>query len=353
LCFLPEFFFSPWFLPKGTGKTKTLTEAVLQVLHRQPQSTILLAAPSSTAADTLALRLAGSLKQGEMIRINDFSRTFAEVPEKLMLYCSIDEEKNVFCLPELKALMEARVIVTTTFDASLLVKARVTNSDLAKLNVAVASTIKPRKDSKDEVQDEGVPLHFTHLIIDETGQGTEAELSSLLATILPSKESSRNRDPVLVLCGDHNQLGARIQSHEARSNGLDISLLERLWDRPVYNQAMKRLREGRRKSTLKALNSGGLFSSSRNGLVPKESFCAHLVQNYRSRHPALLMAPSSLFYNDTLRPADLRKSELRNWNELPTKGFPLLFEGVEGEDKWVDEGVSWHSELYLEKNRKD
>lgn len=330
----------------GTGKTKTVVEATLQILLRQPQSTVLLVAPSNTAADTLALRLSDNLKQGDMIRINDPSRTFAEVPEMLMLYCSIDEEKSTFCLPDFNDLMKARVIVTTTFDASLLVKARVTNSDLARLITAVSPAIKPKlssrgNESNREEGNEGVPHHFNFAIIDEVAQGMEAELSSVLAALLPSRYSDRKSDPVLVLCGDSAQLGPRIQSHEARSNGLDISILERLWERPVYKSAMQRLRQGRRKFTLKSLNGD---ANRIQEIIGKEKICAQLVQNYRATHPALLMVASSLFYNDTLRPADLRSSELRNWSGLPMKGFPLVFEGVEGEEKWVDEGVSWHSE---------
>jgi len=69
--------------PFGTGKTKSVVEAVLQILRCQPDATVLLAAPSNSAADTLALRLRKTLRPPDMLRLNDRERTFAEVPDVL------------------------------------------------------------------------------------------------------------------------------------------------------------------------------------------------------------------------------------------------------------------------------
>jgi hypothetical protein len=95
--------------PPGTGKTRseflrnsqnpnslyprrTVVEAVLQILWLQPESCILLCAPSNPATDTLAARLRHRMKPGEMFRLNDQNRTFAEVPNHIMQYCR--EKKN-------------------------------------------------------------------------------------------------------------------------------------------------------------------------------------------------------------------------------------------------------------------
>lgn len=47
-------------------------------------------------------------------------------------------------------------------------------------------------------------------------------------------EDSDMTIPQLVLCGDPNQLGPLICDDDARANGLDISLLERLFKRALY-----------------------------------------------------------------------------------------------------------------------
>lgn len=43
--------------PPGTGKTKTLVEAVLQLLKRYPTTHVLVCGASAPSADTLAMRL--------------------------------------------------------------------------------------------------------------------------------------------------------------------------------------------------------------------------------------------------------------------------------------------------------
>jgi len=67
-----------------------------------------------------------------------------------------------------------------------------------------------------------------------------------------------------------------------------------------------------------------------------------LVRNYRS-HDSILKLPNSLFYeNDLISCADLFKSHsLVDWEHLPTKGFPLIFHGVQGEDKREANSPSW------------
>ena len=118
--------------PPGTGKTTTIVEAVTQ-LAKDPAflGTILVVAPSDPAADTLVKSLRGHFIPRAMLRLNEFSRTFSEVPEELLPYSWVDNE--IFSLPPFINLMSYRIVVTTCMGAKMLVDARVTNRDLVSL----------------------------------------------------------------------------------------------------------------------------------------------------------------------------------------------------------------------------
>ncbi|KAJ3868521.1 P-loop containing nucleoside triphosphate hydrolase protein [Lentinula novae-zelandiae] len=284
--------------PPGTGKTRTVVETVHQILHTQPEAHILLCAPSNSATDTLALRLGSSLKPGDMLRLNDQNRTFAEVPD------SIHVESDSFAIPTWKMLMSYKVVVASCLDANILVDAACTNTVLCVLEEHVVSSLHPHRKIKYQI----VP-HWTHLLIDEAAQGSEPELLVPISVVLPRHElSAPNRTtsfdyhwlstvPQLILCGDINQLGPIITSQQARTYELDVSLLERLFDRPLYAE-----------------------------------------HNYRS-HPAILMPPSAMFYNDSLEPC--ASNGMISWAGLSNNKYPLMFLGCDTKDESVDERATW------------
>lgn len=61
--------------PPGTGKTKTLVEAVLQLLKRYPTTHILVCGASSPSADTLAMRLRRELPPSDVSRVSQLIRS--------------------------------------------------------------------------------------------------------------------------------------------------------------------------------------------------------------------------------------------------------------------------------------
>lgn len=62
--------------PPGTGKTRTLVEAVLQVLHHRPESRLLVVGASQSSADTIAARIVrpGVVKPSELFRASTVLR---------------------------------------------------------------------------------------------------------------------------------------------------------------------------------------------------------------------------------------------------------------------------------------
>lgn len=137
-------------------------------------------------------------------------------------------------------------------------------------------------------------LHFGFLLVDEAAQASEMELCVPLSVVTPgSTPPASNKAlqppprfddlPVHVtICGDVKQLGPRIESGECRSHDMDVSLLERLFERDPY-----RLSPFSRKAARARRPSGkGLEQSI------STPFC-NLTKNYRS-HPAILMLPSTL-----------------------------------------------------------
>lgn len=149
------------------GKTKTLVEAVLQIVRRQPNASVLVCAPSNSAADTIALRLAKRLRGEDMLRLQNPTRTIAEVPDVLKnTYCNL--QIGQFELPDWQAVMRYRVVVTTCTDAGLLTTARLTNADLLYAQGEMGQ-LNPR------FKPHLVP-HWTHLIMDEVSYQVKLKL---------------------------------------------------------------------------------------------------------------------------------------------------------------------------------
>ncbi|KAJ3505597.1 hypothetical protein NLJ89_g7334 [Agrocybe chaxingu] len=309
--------------PPGTGKTRTVVEAVLQIFQVQLDACILLCAPSNPATDTLALRLQKNLLQDEMLRLNDPNRTFAEVPAALTPYCYVENDR--FALPPWKKLMSYRVVVCCCLDASILVRAQCSNTALMAMEDEVISTLHPYRKTKYLAQP-----HWTHLLIDEAAQGSEPELlipfSVVVPPVIAEKTVAKAFMPQIALCGDINQLGPLISSDEARAAELEVSLLERLFERPLYSDFIEATRKV-------SINGHGRSTASQR-LPPY----TRLVKNYRS-HPAILMPPSAIFYNDTLEPCAENGKVV--WKGLSNPDLPLKFIGDESPEESSDERASW------------
>ncbi|XP_018416350.1 PREDICTED: putative helicase MOV-10 [Nanorana parkeri] len=262
------------FGPPGTGKTVTLVEAIKQVLKNIPDSHVLACAPSNSASDLLCQRLMKHVDKKDLYRLLASSRDFRSVPEDIKPCCNWNNQTGEYEYPVKGKLAQYRVIVTTLVTAGRLVSANFPSG------------------------------HFTHVFIDESGHAVEPESVIAVAGILDVIEGGQ-----LVLAGDPKQLGPVLRSPLAIEHGLGMSLLERLMT----------------KNHLYGKTDDGAYNSK---------FVTKLLLNYRS-HPDILSIPNELFYDNELQPRadELARSAYCNWEQLPKKGFPIIFHGVLGKDE--------------------
>ena len=307
--------------PPGTGKTKTVVETVAQLANDDAFSgSILLCAPSDPAADTLALRLSVYFNPQTMFRLNEFSRTFAEVPQELLTYCYVED--NIFSLPPLPRLMSFKIVITTCRGADVLINARVTNRDLVSLQKNMLGILHSSSESH-----KSTPLHWAALLIDEAAQATEPEILVPLAVVTPHAGRTCHPSPVFVMAGDQYQLGPRTYD---RTTALHVSLFERLSNRPIYASHPRARRPANRQSP--------------HLPVLRPPF-VNLVRNYRS-HPAILAVPSSLFYNNSLIPEASNVESLSAWSGWCGRRWPVLFACNSGIDHCEDVrtvGGGWYN----------
>lgn len=308
--------------PPGTGKTKTIVELALQMIDKSESAHLLLCAPSDPAADTLVQRLSKDLRPSKLLRINSPARSFPEVPSNILPYCCVDDE--LFSLPSFKQIMACRIVVTTCRDAELLVQARLSNQDLFTLEQAVYSSIHPNQPLATAT------LHWTGLLIDEAAQTTEPEALIPISVVAPPAGHVKEEHwPVFVMAGDQHQLGPRTASKKSE---IQMSLFERLLNRPFY-----------RDHPLARSKHRGVMRPLRQEMLPilRPAF-ANLIRNYRS-HPAILVIPSSLFYNDTLEPIATNTDALLPWRGWKHASMPVLFINNQSPDEIEQDGGGWYN----------
>ncbi|TRZ12568.1 hypothetical protein HGM15179_014547 [Zosterops borbonicus] len=284
------------FGPPGTGKTVTMVEAIKQVWTCFKDAHILACAPSNSAADLLCQCIIKDIAPRHVYRLIATSRNYRDVPPDIMPCCNWDDEQSSYVYPSKESLKRYRIIITTLVTAGRLVSANFP------------------------------PGFFSHVFIDECGQAVEPESIVAIAGLLaPMDEETNPNGGQLVLAGDPKQLGPVLTSPLAIQHGLGTSLLERLMlHNPLYKKS-----------------SGGYDAQ----------FITKLLWNYRS-HEAILRIPNELFYDNELKVCHSNGLDIRNlyctWEELPKKGFPIIFHGVCGEDQREAKSPSFFNTAEIE-----
>ena len=95
----------------------------MQVLRTSPSSRVLVCAPSNSAADLLALRVlgpTGGRPKSEMLRVNAYQRSRADVPPELQEVSPYDAAADAHVLPSVAMLTKplVRVVVCTCLMAA-------------------------------------------------------------------------------------------------------------------------------------------------------------------------------------------------------------------------------------------
>lgn len=272
--------------PPGTGKTKTLVEAVLQVYSTRKDSRVLICAASNSAADHVLERLTSN----EVAQVMD--------TEIFRLNAITRPYEDVPLEQRQYSYFEESVFKCPPLMA--LMRYRIIISTYASSSLLWA---------------EGVERgHFSHIFLDEAGQASEPEAMVPLGNLCQA-------DTVVVLAGDPKQLGPVIHSKDADTLGLGRSYLERLFECDLYRDEV-------------------------------EGFVTKLVRNYRC-HQAILDLPSKLFYNGELLACKEEDCDLQQriigMGLLPSRGFPVLFWGIQGCDEREGNNPSWFNRIEVSK----
>ena len=167
--------------PFGTGKTRTIAEAIKQLITIQLNNLsvdyrILLCTHSNSAADHyIKSYLHPFLNRSQILhsrfkplRVCWENRFVSTVSDEVLQYCLLDMHTGKFAIPTVETLRRHRLVVTTL----------VTAASIAQLDLPAG--------------------FFTHIFIDEAAQAMEAEI------IIPLCLAGRNTQ--IVLAGDHLQV---------------------------------------------------------------------------------------------------------------------------------------------------
>ncbi|KAK9872976.1 hypothetical protein WA026_020324 [Henosepilachna vigintioctopunctata] len=298
------------FGPPGTGKTVTLVECILQILRLIPSSRLLVAAPSNSAADLIALRLikSGILRPGDLVRYVSHKYS-SSVPASLAPFSTTGD----------LSLKGTNARAAVVLDNGLTLGS--SSSVLGRHRITVVTC-----SSAGALYTMGFPKgHFSHIMIDEAGQAMEPEIMIPLAFL--DKQSGQ-----AILAGDPMQLGPVILSKIADDCGLQESFVERLLNRFPY-----------------VTDPVGFPDTC--GYDPR--LVTKLLCNYRSM-PSLLKLTSCLFYKGDLIPMISDENEhseemivLEKLSEIlirnkDTGKLPsIIFHGVNGENFQTPDSPSW------------
>lgn len=218
----------------GTGKTRTLVGAVIEIVRQSNDSRVLICTDSKSACDELTERLLKILSNDEIFRLYAKSFNPDMIPQTIQPICNFRD--GAFHYPCLDFLLNFRVLVCTLQMSGCLVRTRSKHSNFR-------------------------PNHFTHVIIDEAAYCHETtaliaiagkigftrslvifpQLIVILLMLYPNNVISeglctevKELKSTIVLSGDPQQLEPVTKSEYAKQLGFKSSLMEFLMGKVYY-----------------------------------------------------------------------------------------------------------------------
>ena len=265
--------------PFGCGKSWTLCHLAYLLATQPVPVRVLICCKNNYPADkyiedihTLSLQHGVKLDTGNSAGITMLYRFYPPTrrlqDELIRRYTTLTAD-DYGSVPEEKDLFFCRIIVTTLFTCPFLVRMSL-----------------PKE-------------FFTHIILDEAAQSSEPELGIAI--------SLAGHFTKIVIAGDEYQVTPKLTSPISRKFGLELSLLERLSNIPIYQQ---------------------------HSLIL-------LKENYRS-DPVIVQLLSTLYYDQTL--VSMRQKQPVSHNGLK----PLAFRGVIGKEHKINDYPSYMNPLEAE-----
>ncbi|MDB5386712.1 MAG: ATPase, partial [Planctomycetaceae bacterium] len=258
--------------PPGTGKTTTVVELIRQAIRRGEK--VLACAPSNLAVDNMLEKL---LAGGERaLRIGHPARVLPGLREHTLdvqvethpdLKLARDWTKQAWALrrqagkftrtaPQPGARRELRDEAKQLLDDARRIESRLVEHLLDSATVVCATLTGLNEELLRDRQ-------FGLVVIDEAGQATEPPCW------IPLLRCQR-----LVLAGDHCQLPPTILSHEARREGFQISLMERLLEVCGGSVSRRLTTQYRMHEQIMQFSSAEFYDSS---LIAADSVSGHLL----------------------------------------------------------------------------
>lgn len=204
--------------PPGTGKTTTLSEAVNEVIRREPQ--VLVCAQSNTAVDWICeqlsdrgisiLRIGNPTRVTESMFANTYEHRFESHPDYPDLWQARHAMRQLFAQPRKSRPANFHQKIARLHERADEIEARIRHQ-LFDSSRVIACTLTGAANPLLTGQ------HFHTLFIDEAAQALEA------ACWIALQKADR-----VIFAGDHQQLPPTIKSPEALSGGLGLTLMEQI-----------------------------------------------------------------------------------------------------------------------------
>ncbi|XP_011567013.3 probable RNA helicase armi [Plutella xylostella] len=294
--------------PPGTGKTITVVEIILQILTVFTDARILVATPSNSAANLITERLIQYMNvfSGSMVRLIAVHLLESNnIPDAIKPFCAtLDVAKENTSHPRHRVNHDG---VNLNCQTNYVGRHRVTIGTFQCIGT---------------LSQMGLPRgHFTHVIVDEAGQGTEPEI--MIPMTFTDKDNGQ-----IILAGDPMQLGPVVLSKYAEEFGMQLSYLERILDRFPYQKDYDAYKEG--------------YDSR---LVTK------LTENYRSVEEVLEL-PSQMFYDGILVPKINRNEDwIVGISSVVNESFGIsdggrggiFVYGIRGVNSRAEDSPSWYN----------